>query len=138
MVLLLLCGACGSGSSGSGSSGIKEIEIDPMKNRGIGPVDSITLGTFDPEMAEAGKAIYEEKCTACHKPTENYLGPAPKGILERRTPEWVMNMILNPTEMIKNDPIAKALLVEFNNYPMTNQNLTQEEARKVLEYFRSL
>jgi hypothetical protein len=49
-----------------------------------------------------------------------------------------MNMILNPEEMTKNDPLAKALLIEFNGSPMANQNLTEEEARQVLEYFRTL
>ena len=49
-----------------------------------------------------------------------------------------MNMILNPEQMVKEDPIAKQLLVDFNLSPMANQHLTQEEARSVLEYFRTL
>ncbi len=49
-----------------------------------------------------------------------------------------MNMILNPEEMIQKDPIAKKLLMEFNGAPMANQNLTEEQARQVLEYFRTL
>ena len=75
---------------------------------------------------------------ACHRPDKKFIGPAPKGVLERRTPEWVMNMILNPEEMVQKDPLAKDLLVEFNGSPMANQNLTEEEARAVLEYFRTL
>lgn len=75
---------------------------------------------------------------ACHKPDKKFIGPAPTGILERRTPEWIMNMILDPEGMTKNDPLAKALLVEFNGSPMANQHLTEEEARQVLEYFRTL
>ena len=34
--------------------------------------------------------------------------------------------------------IAKALLKEYNNAIMLNQNLTQEEARDVAEYLRTL
>ena len=89
-------------------------------------------------MALLGKDVYDKMCTACHKPDKNFIGPAPKGILERRSPEWVMNMILNPEEMINKDPIAKKLLMEFNGAPMANQNLTEEQARQVLEYFRTL
>jgi len=48
-----------------------------------------------------------------------------------------MNMILNPDEMVQKDPIAKALLAEYLS-PMANQNLTEEQARAVLEYFRTL
>jgi hypothetical protein len=49
-----------------------------------------------------------------------------------------MNMILNPEKMIQQDPIAKQLLIEANLAPMANQHLTEEQARKVLEYFRTL
>lgn len=112
---------------------------NPMSNKGIGPVKSLDLpATIDETMAAEGKEIYEAKCTACHKPATKFIGPAPKGLLERRTPEWVMNMILNPTEMIEKDPIAKQLLMEANGAPMANQNLTEEEARKVLEYIRTI
>ena len=48
-----------------------------------------------------------------------------------------MNMILNPEEMIKEDPIAMELLAEYAS-PMTNQNLTEEEARQVVEYMRTI
>ena len=93
--------------------------------------------TIDQEMAKKGEEIYVKMCSACHKPDKRFIGPAPKGILDRRTPEWVMNMILNPQEMVDKDPIAKALLAEYLS-PMANQNLTEEEARAVLEYFRTI
>ena len=66
------------------------------------------------------------------------IGPAMKGIYERRSPEWVMNMLLNPAEMLKKDPVAIALLKEYNNIMMLNQNLTNEEARSISEYLRTL
>ncbi|MEM7380656.1 MAG: cytochrome c, partial [Bacteroidota bacterium] len=53
-------------------------------------------------------------------------------------PEWVMNMILNPDGMLKEDPIAKALLKEYDNSIMLNQNLSEEDARAVAEYLRTL
>ena len=49
-----------------------------------------------------------------------------------------MNMLLNPTEMLEKDPIAKALLEEYNNMIMTNQNLSEQEAREIAEYLRTL
>ena len=66
------------------------------------------------------------------------IGPAMQGIYDRRSPEWVMNMLLNPTEMLKDDPIANALLKEYNNVMMLNQNLSQDEARSIAEYLRTL
>ncbi len=116
----------------------KPVATDAMSNKGVGPITSITLGDIDPKMVKEGEKVYKEKCTACHKPKEKFIGPAQFGVIERRSPEWIMNMILNPEVMIKKDPIAMALLKKFNGVPMTNQNLTKDQARSVLEYFRTL
>ncbi len=107
------------------------------RTAGIGPVTSMQLEAINAAMAAEGQELFKIKCSSCHKPTRKYVGPAPKGILDRRNPEWIMNMILNPEEMVANDPIAKELLKRYLS-PMANQNLTEDEARKVLEYFRTL
>lgn len=117
-----------------------EVEnTDPLKNKGIGPVKEVHLDEqINENLANQGAQLFIDKCSACHKPDKKFIGPAPKDILKRRTPEWVMNMILNPENMIQQDPIAKQLLKEANGAPMANQGLTQEQARAVLEYFRTL
>ena len=89
-------------------------------------------------MVIQGKELFETYCTACHKTDKKFIGPAPQGILERRTPEWVMNMIISPEVMVEKDPLARALLIEFNGAPMANQGITEEQAREILEYFRTL
>ena len=136
--------SCGGSDPDHSSSTVKEqsenVENsdDPMKNKGIGPVKNVKLGPIDALMAQEGQKIYQAKCSACHKSEEKFIGPAPKGILDRRSPEWVMNMILNPEEMIQKDPVARQLLIDYNLAPMANQHLSQDEARKILEYFRTL
>lgn len=110
-----------------------------LENKGIGPVKSMTLNSkVDPEMVTKGGELFKKMCTACHRVGKKYIGPDPSRITERRSPEWIMNMILNPEEMVNKDPLAKKLLIEFNGAPMANQNLTEGEARAVLEYFRTL
>lgn len=110
-----------------------------LDDKGVGPIKSVTLGAeIDQAMATKGEGIYKQMCMACHKPDKKFIGPAPKGILERRSPEWVMNMILQPEMMVQQDPLAKELMAEFNGAPMANQGLTEEQARAVLEYFRTL
>ncbi len=115
----------------------QEAVAEWKNNKGIGPVTKLQMGPMKPELAEFGKEIYNAKCTACHAPDKDKLGPAPEGIFKRRTPEWIMNMILNPMEMATNDPIAKGLFKKYNTI-MTDQKLTDQEARAVLEYFRTL
>ena len=105
---------------------------------GIGPVTKVDLdANVDAALASTGKKTFEAKCVACHKLETKYVGPALHGITKRRKPEWIMNMILNPSEMTQKDPVAKALLSEYLTQ-MANQSLTKDDARAVLEYFRSL
>lgn len=145
MGFTLILFGCGGGQSRIDKikeASIKE-ETDPFanweSNPGIGPIESFTLSPeIDEALALKGQEVYEALCTACHKTEKRFIGPSPKGILERRSPAWIMNMILNPDEMVQKDPMAKQLLIDFNGSPMANQNLSEEDARAVLEYFRTL
>ncbi len=117
----------------------KASERIELTNKGVGPITDITLNDeIDQAMVAQGEEVYNQMCLACHRVGKKFIGPAPDKILERRSPEWVMNMILNPEGMVKEDPLAKDLLVEFNGAPMANQGLTEEQARAILEYFRTL
>ncbi|WP_411029135.1 c-type cytochrome [Spongiimicrobium sp. 3-5] len=110
-----------------------------LNNKGIGPITSVTFADeVDAELAAAGEAKFNTICTACHMVDQRMIGPAMQGVYERRSPEWVMNMILNPTGMLKEDPIAKALLKEYNNAIMLDQKLSETDARALAEYLRTL
>ena len=112
-------------------------EVSELENKGVGPIKSVQLDAeINAEMATRGAELFKNMCSACHKMDKKFIGPELSGVTERRTPEWIMNMILNPEQMIKEDPIAKKLLVESNMAVMANQGLSEEEARAILEYFR--
>lgn len=121
--LSLLFSACGGGESGEQSTTNQESSenqdettkelspeealADPMQVKGVGPIQEIELeSTIDEQMAQQGQEIFESYCTACHKVEERFIGPAVKEVTTRRSPEWIMNMILNPDGMVKEDPIA--------------------------------
>ena len=132
-LLLMSCGENNSSESNTALDAAK-----PQKEIGVGPIKEVKLAALDEALVQKGKEIFEVKCTACHKIDKKYIGPAMAGILERRTPEWTMNMILNPEKMVKSDSIAQKLFEEYSYVPMANQSLTEEEARSILEYFRIL
>lgn len=90
---------------------------------------------IDATMSKAGKETFEMKCTACHKYDERYVGPALGKVTERRTPEYIMNMILDTETMIENDDTVKCLLQEFM-MKMPNQSVDEKDARGVLEHLR--
>jgi mono/diheme cytochrome c family protein len=103
--------------------------------KGIGPIKTVTIGAIDPKLVADGKKVFEAKCTACHNIETKKVGPALIGVTERRKPEWIMNMILNPGEMTQKDPTAKKLYSQLL-VQMANQNAGQDGARAILEYFR--
>ena len=134
--LLISCGS--SEEKKDTATDVSEVPID-LNNKGIGPIKSLPFDEeIDQAMAVKGETAFKQKCTACHMAERKLIGPAMKGIYERRSPEWVINILLNPTEMLKQDPTAKALLKKYNNVMMLNQNLSEEEARAITEYLRTL
>lgn len=137
----LLAGACTSKEAPPppaeppppAAGGLSPFQVE----HGIGPVTApVELGPLDEEMAEEGEEIFEVKCTACHKRDEKYVGPALAGVTERRSAAYIMNMILNPQEMVERHPVAKQLLAEHMTF-MPAQGLTEKEAREVVEYLRT-
>lgn len=142
-VLVALAGAaCGGGDKGATAGAPAAAsggDLTPFQvEHGIGPItEPIALpAEVDHEMAEAGEKVFETKCSACHKMGEKYVGPALGEVTTRRSPAFIMNMMLNPQEMIEKHPVVKELLAEHMSF-MPNQNVTQDEARQILEYLRS-
>lgn len=121
-------------SDKSNTSGLPDWEF---KN-GFGPIKKkLYLMPVDNAMAGEGQKIFESKCAACHKLDERYVGPAQRNVLQRLSPEFFMNMVLNPEENLEKHPHAKDMLAQYMQ-KMTNQNINLEDARKLLEYFRLL
>ena len=110
-------------------------KYDP--HRGEGKFNKIELGAaLDPAMASNGERVYGVKCSGCHKVTEEKLvGPGWKGVTSRHSPEWIMNFVTNTDEMLNKDPKAQAQL-EICLVRMPNQNLTDGDARSLLEFMR--
>lgn len=140
---MLLFNACNSGGSDSQESGATQntAQTDPPSydpNRGEGKYDesNVPAEPLNVAMAEKGKVISGTKCLSCHKMTnERLVGPGWAGVTERRTLHWLMNFITDPDPMIDKDPELQAQL-ELCLVRMPNQNLTDEEAREIVEYMR--
>lgn len=138
--ILIALFACGSNDEQKAEqkpanpNGLTDFEME----NGIGPIkEKLQLAEIDPAMVGQGEEIFKIKCAACHKLDERFVGPAQRYTADRRTPEYIMNMILNPDEMTKKHPTGQKMLAEYLA-PMTNMNLTHDEARQVLEYLRAV
>ena len=89
--------------------------------------------------AEAGKQVFQEKCTACHTVgSGNLVGPDLKGVTTRRPHEWLQQWISAPDAMLaKKDPVATELLHQFHDVPMPNLGLSGSEVTAVLAFLDS-
>ena len=138
--IAFLAVGCGGGTNNNNSANDNANETVNTANTTEVPKEASakpTEYTPDAAMAAKGEATFNQYCMACHRPTKRLIGPAMAGLTDYRTPEWLMNMILNPEQMIKEDPIAKAQLEEYGSI-MLNQHLTEQQAREVLEYLRTI
>ncbi|NWF50460.1 MAG: cytochrome c [Ignavibacteriaceae bacterium] len=116
------------------TSGLTEFELE----NGIGPIkQKIEFGPIDPALVKKGKEIFDTKCASCHKLDEKYVGPPQRDVFKRRSPEYILNFMLNPEENYKKHPEAKKLLGEYLTQ-MPNQNLTIDEAKAMLDFFRKV
>lgn len=144
MTLLFACGQSNGGSEAESTStapaaAATTADIDPeakSDSKGIGKFKEIKLEPIDAAMATKGEAVFSAKCSACHKMTDQKIvGPGLLGVTKRRTPEWIMNQITNPVEMEAKDPVGQALLAKHLTQ-MTFQDVSDEQTRQILEYFR--
>jgi mono/diheme cytochrome c family protein len=148
MVCLVFLSACGGGGEANddadtpseapesaqaqAASDLTDWELE----HGIGPItEPLDLGEIDPALVAQGEEKFNLLCSACHKLDERYVAPPLRDVTSRRTPEFVMNMMLNPLEMTQRHPATKELLAEYYT-PMAPLGLTEQDARALLDYLR--
>ncbi|HEY0656499.1 MAG TPA: c-type cytochrome [Chryseosolibacter sp.] len=144
LILLVLLAGCGNekpkdegGDDGYDDNELAEAPKKVDDGKGLGEIKVVTLNTpLEQERIIRGKAIYEMKCSACHKLTDQrVVGPGWKDVTKRRKPEWIMNMITNVDVMLDQDAEAQKLL-ELCLTRMPNQNVSVGDSRDILEFMR--
>jgi cytochrome c len=115
-------------------NGLTPFEVE----NGVGPItEPVETGPLDDQLAAKGKEIFENNCSSCHQIGKRYVGPDLQEVTSRRTPAYIMNMIMNPVGMTQKNPTAHKLLEQFATQ-MANMQLNKDQARAVLEYLRSV
>lgn len=107
------------------------------EDKGVGIIKEVKLGDIDKNLVTEGQDLFQKKCSTCHRLDEKLIGSPLRGITKRRTPEWIMNMILNPDVMIKENKEARELFEKLK-VRMAPQNMNEDEARRILEYLRTV
>ncbi|MGH7729827.1 MAG: c-type cytochrome [Candidatus Eiseniibacteriota bacterium] len=91
---------------------------------------------FNPALAANGEKLFRTKgCVVCHSFGKKVTCPDLLGVTTRRTARWMEEQILHPEVMAKEDPISHGLKAQYP-LPMTDQGLTPEEAKAVIEFLK--
>lgn len=138
--LSLTISACSGGDSQQETQeeetqeqGLSDFEME----HGIGPItERVDISDdIDDDLRVRGQEIFEMKCEMCHNMDSRMVGPELGEVMDRRSPEYVMNMILNPGGMARNHPEGQKLVQEYMSV-MPFQNVSEEDARALVEYLR--
>jgi cytochrome c2 len=83
-----------------------------------------------------GEILFKANCPSCHKPAENYVGPALKGVTSRwESKEVLYDFVRNSQEVIGRNAYAKKLFEEYKQSPMLPYpQLKDEDIQGILDY----
>ena len=130
LVLLLVSGC---GGEGGGEAGRARTPAEEAAELDKGP-RAVEVLTLDPDRAEPGAALFEDRlCADCHTLGEADMAPDLVGVLDRRTLPWLEKMITDPAWMNEHDPIAKALIEEYD-LEMAGPAVSEAEALDILHF----
>lgn len=121
LVLLFTMSSCGKKEEGGDFTVVKDVKIGP----------------FDPQLAAKGEQIFKMKCTSCHQYDKRLVGPPLRDVVKRRSPDYIISMILHPEEMQEKNDTVKALVKQYLT-KMTNQNVSYEDAKAIYEHLREI
>lgn len=99
---------------------------------------SLLLGTAKAQAQDpdAGKLLFQQNCTACHMVDKKLVGPALRGVTERREEDWLIKWIRNSSELIASgDKEAVAVFNEYNQSVMTTfPQFSDDDIKNILNY----
>ena len=83
-----------------------------------------------------GEELFKSNCAACHKLDRKLIGPALKGITEKREKDWLIKWIKNSQSLIDSgDKLAIEVFEEYNRMPMAPYlHLSDQDIIDILAY----
>jgi mono/diheme cytochrome c family protein len=107
-------------------------------DKGVGPFKEVKLAPVDQAKVRKGLNVFMQKCFLCHELDNKKLGPPLRNITKQETPEFILNMIVNPVGMQKENAKVKEQMKKYNNLLMLDQQISKEDAMNILDYLRSV
>lgn len=140
LIFPLIYTGCGNGNGEERETAAGRKETPELTEfqleHGIGPVtERLDIGDLNVERARRGAEVFDLRCTACHRMERRFVGPPLGDVAETRSPEFLINFILNPEEMTNRHPVGQALLQDYMTI-MPYQNVSKEQAIEIVDFLR--
>lgn len=85
--------------------------------------------------ADQGKDLFDKQCAGCHTiGGGDGGGPDLKGVVAKRSHEWLESVIIEPDKLTANKDPIQAELVKKYGYEMPNLGIGHEDALKIITY----
>ena len=129
---LVACALVGFVQAGCQSSG-------QMETTAAGPAPTVNPDLrVDASLVTQGESVYTRNgCYMCHRIGDGRAaGPDLFGVTERRTVDWLANFLKNTGTMLATDPIAQALLKEYNHQRMPDFTFTDPQIQALIHYLQ--
>ena len=124
-----LLGFIQAGCQSSGQMATKSAEPAPTVNPDL---------RVDASLASQGETVYTRQgCYICHRIGEGRgAGPDLFGVTERRPVDWLTSFLKDTGSMLASDPVAQALLAEFNHQRMPDFTFTDAQIKALIHYLQ--
>lgn len=101
-------------------------------------VISLALFSFTSVQAQDGEALFKANCSSCHAIKEKMVGPALKGVSQRRPEDWLIKWVKNSQAIVKSgDEYAVKIFNDNNKVAMPSFGLKDEEIKAILAYVKT-
>lgn len=112
---------------------VGRLQSKPLSNAEMGRLATEKLSFSDSEM------LFRSHCQSCHSLGEDTdLGPGLAGVVAKRDREWLRKWIKEPDRLIRDgDPIALELLQHYQQLPMPNLKLNDDEVDSLIGYLET-
>lgn len=97
-----------------------------------------TLVGFFAQAQDSGESLFKV-CAACHTIGKGRLvGPDLTQVYEKREQDWLIKFIRSSQKMVKEgDQVAVSLFKEFNQIPMPDNNLRDNEIISIIDFIKA-
>jgi protein SCO1 len=92
-----------------------------------------------PLVIDPAEYLFRSRCTSCHTiGNGDGVGPDLAGVTTRRERGWLARYLVEPDRVLaEGDPIATALHAKYQNIPMPNLKLSQDDVAALLAYLEA-